>query len=108
LNKHSLNTSSSPMKHGNEMNIGYSLVNISDYQSAQALVVKASKIFNDNLKFNDINNKNTTRYITNLENGLIQLNNLIEKKDSPINVMMIVHTQIHPNLLEAFGLQLRN
>ncbi|HJU78910.1 MAG TPA: hypothetical protein VJ599_05025 [Nitrososphaeraceae archaeon] len=108
VSKYSPNTSSSAMNHGNEMNAGYSLVNVSDYQSAQALSVKASKVFNDKLKFTEINNKNTTGYITNLENGFTQLNNLITKKDSPLNVMMIVHTQIHPNLLEAFGLQLRS
>jgi hypothetical protein len=108
VNIHSPNTTSSAMKHGNEMSDRYSLVNVSDYQSAQALSLKASKVFNDKLKFTEISNKNTTGYITNLENGLTQLNNLIAKKDSPLNVMMIVHTQIHPNLLEAFRLELRN
>ena len=108
MNMHSLNSSSSTMtQHDNEMNDRYSLVNVSDYQSAQALVEKASKIFNDKLKFTEIDNKNITAYITNLENGLTQLNNLVAKKDSPLDVMMTVHTQIHPNLLEAFSLQLR-
>ncbi len=108
MNMHSLNSSSSTMtQHDNEMNDRYSLVNVSDYQSAQALVEKASKIFNDKLKFAEIDNKNITGYITNLENGLTQLNNLVAKKDSPLDVMMTVHTKIHPNLLEAFSLQLR-
>ena len=108
MNMHSLNSSSSAMtQHDNEMNDRYSLVNVSDYQSAQALVVKASNIFNDKLKFTEIDNKNITRYITNLENGFTQLNNLVAKKDSPLDVMMTVHTTIHPNLLEAFSLQLR-
>jgi hypothetical protein len=88
------------------MNGGYLLINMSDYQSAQALVIKASKIFNDKLRFTEINNKNIG-YITNLENGLTQLNNVVTKRESPMNVMMVVHTKIHPNLLEAFGLQLR-
>jgi hypothetical protein len=108
MNMHSLNTSSGAMtQHDNEMNDRYSLVNVSDYQSAQALVVKASKIFNDKLEFTEIDNKNITGYITNLENGLTQLNNLVTKNDSPLDVMMTVHTKIHPNLLEAFSLQLR-
>jgi hypothetical protein len=108
MNMHFLNTSSSAMtQHDNEMNDRYFLVNVSDYQSAQALVVKASKIFNDKLKFTEIDNKNITAYITNLENGLTQLNNLVAKKDSPLDVMMTVHTKIHPNLLEAFSLKLR-
>jgi len=108
MNMHSLNTSSGAMTlHDNEMNDRYSLVNVSDYQSAQALVVKASKIFNDKLEFTEKDNKNITGYITNLENGLTQLNNLVAKNDSPLDVMMTVHTKIHPNLLEAFSLQLR-
>jgi hypothetical protein len=93
---------------GNEMNMGYSLVNMSDYQSAQALAAKASEIFNTKLKDTTMsNNKNITAFVTNLDKGLTQLNDSISKKASPLDVMMIVHTQIHPNLLEAFNLQLR-
>jgi hypothetical protein len=88
------------------MNDGYLLVNVSDYQSAQALVIQASKIFNEKLRFTEMNNKNITGFITNLENGLTQLNNVVTNRDSPMDVMMVVHTKIHPNLLEAFGLQL--
>jgi hypothetical protein len=107
MNMHSLNTSSSTMtQHDNEMNDSYSMVNVSDYQSAQTLIVKASKIFNDKLKFAEINSKNITGSITKLENGLTYLNNLVSKKASPLDVMTTVHTQIHPNLLEAFSLQL--
>jgi hypothetical protein len=100
-------TSNAMTQHGNEMNDEYLLVNVSDYQSAHALVIKASKIFNDKLRFTEINHKNITGYITNLENGLTQLNKMVAKKDSPVDVMMVVHTKIHPNLLEAFSLQLR-
>jgi hypothetical protein len=90
---HPLNTSSNAMtQHGNEMNDRYLLVNMSDYQSAQALVIKASKVFNDKLRFTEINNKNITGYVTNLENGLTQLYNVVGKKDSPVDVMMVVHT----------------
>ena len=76
------------------MNMGYSLVNMSDYQSAQALAIKASEIFNTKLKITTMdNNKNVTAFITNLENGLTQLSDSISNKDSPLDVMMIVHTQ---------------
>ena len=109
MTAHPVNTSSNAItQHGNEMNDGYLLVNMSDYQSAQSLVIKASKIFNDKLRFTEINNKNITGYITNLENGLTQLNNVVANRDSPKDVMTVVHTKIHPNLLEAFGLQLRS
>ena len=90
------------------MNMGYSLSNISDYQSAQELATKAFEIFDTKLKHTTpSDNKNVTAFVTNLENGLTHLNDSIAKKDSPLDVMMIVHTQIHPNLLEAFDLQLR-
>jgi hypothetical protein len=108
MNMQSMNTSSNTMmQHGGEMNMDYSLVNMSDYQSAQALATKASEIFNTELKLTTMNNKNVTAFVTNLEKGLTQLNVSISKKTSPLDVMMIVHTQIHPNLLEAFNLELR-
>ena len=112
MNMQSMNTSSDTItmtQHSGEMNAGYSSVNMSGYQSAQALAAKASEIFNTKLKHTTMsnNNKNVTAFVTNLDNGLTQLNDSISKKASPLDIMMIVHTQIHPNLLEAFNLQLR-
>ena len=109
LNMNSMNSSFNNMTgHAGEMNTGYSLVNVSDYQSAQALATKAFEVFRAKLKHTTMtNNKNITGFVTNLENGLTQLNDSIAKKASPLDVMMIVHAQIHPNLLEGFNLQLR-
>ena len=109
LNMNSMNSSFNNMTgHAGEMNTGYSLVNVSDYQSAQALATKAFEVFSAKLKYTTMtNNKNVTGFVTNLENGLTQLNDSIAKKASPLDVMMIIHTQIHPNLVEAFNLQLR-
>ena len=109
LNMNSMNSSFNNMTgHAGEMNAGYSLVNVSDYQSAQALATKAFEVFSAKLKHTTMtNNKNVTGFVTNLENGLAQLNDSIAKKASPLDVMMIIHTQIHPNLVEAFNLQLR-
>jgi hypothetical protein len=109
MNMQSMNASSNKMtEHGGETNTGYSLVNMSDYQSAQALAKKVFEIFNIKLKHTTMSNNNSlTAFVTNLEKGLTQLNDSIAKKASPLDVMMIVHTQIHPNLLEAFNLQLR-
>jgi hypothetical protein len=112
MNMQSTNTSFNNMtttQHVSKKNMGYSLVNMSDYQSAQALATKASEIFNTKLKHMTMsnNNKNVTAFVTHLDNGLTQLNDSISKKASPLDIMMIVHTQIHPNLLEAFNLQLR-
>ena len=105
MNMGSMNMSSSAMNMDSNMNRNYSLVDITDYQSAQALATKAQEIFNTELK--PIAPGNASAFITNLENGLTQLNNSIKNKASPMDVMMIVHTQIHPNLLEAFNLKLR-
>ena len=109
LNMNSMNGSFNNMTgHAGEMNTGYSLVNVSDYQSAQALATKAFEVFSAKLKHTTMtNNKNVTGFVTNLENGLTQLNDSIAKKASPLDVMMIIHTQIHPNLVEGFNLQLR-
>ncbi len=111
MNMPSMNTSSNTMtmtEHGGEMNMGYSLSNISDYQSAQGLAAKSFEIFDTKLKHTGpSDNKKVTAFVTNLENGLTHLNDSIAKKGSPLDVMMIVHTQIHPNLLEAFDLPLR-
>jgi hypothetical protein len=103
-NMDSMNKSSSTiMNEDNETKRNYSLVDITDYQSAQILAAKALEIFNVELK--PMVPNNTTAFVTNLENGLIQLNSSIRSKASPIDIMMIVHTQIHPNLLKAFSLE---
>jgi hypothetical protein len=107
MNIGSMNMSShTTMNMESETNGNYSLVDIADYQSAQALTAKALEIFNVELRPMASNN-NTTAFIANLENGLTQLNNSIRNKAPPIDIMMIVHTQVHPNLLEGFNLQLR-
>jgi hypothetical protein len=105
MNMASMNMSSSStmMNMDSKMDRNYQLVNTADYQSAQALAAKALEIFKAELKPMASNN-NTTSFITNLENGLTQLNNSIRSKASPMDIMMIVHTQVHPNLMQAFNL----
>jgi hypothetical protein len=89
----------------NSSNINYTLVNVTDYQSAQALAAKAGELFNNELK--PMANRNATNSIAKLEDGLIQLGNSIEYKSSPRDIMMIAHSQVHPNLQAAFNLQLQ-
>jgi hypothetical protein len=107
INMDSMNmsSSSSSMNMDNKTDRNYSLVDITDYQSARALAAKAQEIFNT--EFKPMAPKNSSAFITNLENGLIELNDSIQSKGSLMDIMMIVHTQIHPNLLEAFNLPLR-
>jgi hypothetical protein len=90
---------------GASSNKSYSLVNVTDYQSAQALAKMALDIFNTELK--DLASTNKTEPVSQLEAGLKQLRNLIDNKSSPIEVMTIGHTQVHPNLQKAFNLQLQ-
>ena len=100
-----MDMSSSLMMNMDSKNNNYTLVDMTDYQSAQALATKAQEIFNTELKAMASNK--SSAFITNLENGLARLNSSIKNKASPMDIMMIVHTQIHPNLLEAFNLKLR-
>ena len=113
--KNNSNNSSSSMNIGSmnmtmmnmnsKTNRNYSLVDMTDYQSAQALATKAQEIFNNELKSTAPNS--SSAFIINLENGLRQLNGSIKNKVSPVDIMTIVHTQIHPSLLEIFNLRYR-
>jgi uncharacterized protein YbjQ (UPF0145 family) len=105
MNMDSMVMSSSTMVNMDSKDRNYSLVDITDYQSAQTLATKAQDIFKTELK--PIAPRNSSAIVVNLENGLMQLNDSIKNKASPMNAMMIVHTQIHPNLLKAFNLKLR-
>ena len=106
MNMNSMNNSSSNIP-GNKgkMDNGYQLIDIADYQSAQALAKKGYAFFNSDLRHMANNNK--VVFVNNLEKGLVHLNNSIANKVSPMEIMKIVHTEIHPNLLEAFNLELR-
>ena len=90
---------------GASSNQSYPLVNVTDYQSAQALAKMTLDIFNTELK--NLASTNNTESATKLEAALEQLTNLIDNKSSPIEVMTIGHTQVHPNLQKAFNLQLQ-
>jgi hypothetical protein len=106
MNMSSINMSSPTIINMNsKMSRNYSLIDMTDYQSAEALAVKTQEVFNTELRPKA--SGNATAFVINLENGLTQLNSSIRNKASPMAIMMIVHTQIHPNLLEAFNLKLR-
>jgi hypothetical protein len=89
----------------NSSNSNYTLVNVADYQSAQALSAKAQEIFNNELR--PLANRNATNSIAKLEDGLIQISDLIENKSSPMELVMVGHSQVHPSLQSAFDLQLQ-
>jgi hypothetical protein len=90
---------------GTSSNKSYSLVNVTDYQSAQALAQMAQENFNNELK--NLASSNKTDSVNELEADLNQLRSTIDNKSSPIDVMMIGHTQVQPNLQRAFDLELQ-
>jgi hypothetical protein len=91
---------------GNGSDTNYTLVNVADYQSAQALATKAQEIFNSELR-PSANMNATTNSVAKLEDGLIKLRNLIENRAFPMEAMTVGHTQVHPNLQSGFDLQLQ-
>jgi hypothetical protein len=105
MNMSTMNMSSSMNNSDTKMSSNKPIVNMANYQSAKGMAEKLSDIFNKELK-PTLSQNGTAFYGTNLESGIIQLENAIEYKVSPMDIMMIVHTQIHPNLIGAFDLQI--
>jgi hypothetical protein len=99
------------------------VVNTTAYQQAQGLAMRAQQIFNNDLKpTSSVNgpssssstnssppstNTTITTAITKIENSLIHLKNAIDGKAPTMDVMKIVHGEIHPTLLISYKLQLK-
>lgn len=82
-----------------------SIVNMANYQSADGMAKKLMEIYSKELK-PLISKEDTTDQSSDLENGIRHLISSIENKDTPLQIMNIVHTQIHPTLVQAFNLQI--
>jgi hypothetical protein len=106
MSMESMDSSSTAVNEGGgEMSRNNLLVNMSNYQTAQVLSAKALEIYNTELK--PFVPAGATAFATNLEDALTELNDAIKNKSLPMDIMMIAHTQIHPNLLQTFGLGLQ-
>jgi hypothetical protein len=81
-------------------------LNEADYQSAQALAIKANQIFNMNLK--PIAPRNATNANLELEKAFDQLKDAIDNKAPIMDIMKIVHVHIHPLLITTYNLQLNH
>jgi hypothetical protein len=81
------------------------IVNMANYQSAEGMAKKLMEIYSKELK-PLISKADTTGQSSELENGIRHLISSIENKATPLQVMNIVHTQIHPTLVKAFNLQI--
>jgi hypothetical protein len=108
MNMSSVNTTSNMIMNmgiGGETNKSSSIVNMSSYQSGQALAAKAMETYDSELK--PIAPRNAAAFLANLENGLTQFNDAVRNRASPMGIMVIVNTQVQPSLRQAFGLELR-
>jgi hypothetical protein len=94
----------------NMSNSNGQLVNITDYQTAQALAMKVQELFDGQIMTNSLSegSQSVVQSINNTSTALKELVTSIDAKSSPVDIMTIVHTKIHPNLMTAFGLQLEN
>jgi len=81
------------------------LANVTGYQTAQALSEQAIEIFKSELE-PLVEGTDKVNMTVVLENALVGLNNSIEDKAPPMDIMKIVHTTVHPNILTIFSLPL--
>ena len=80
--------------------------NVTEYQTTQPLATKAKEVFNKNLKSAAPSTLKAAN--TEIENDLNQLNTAIDNKAPFMDIMKIVHIQIHPTLITAYHLQLKS
>ncbi len=78
------------------------IVNMAAYQSAQALTSTAYTMLNNT---QSIAPSNATSYLNKAGTGLGELKQKIDSQGSGNDVMIIVHLQIHPNLISAFNIE---
>jgi hypothetical protein len=79
------------------------LVKLSDYQSAVGLTNKATELLSI-LKTKAPYNKASA--IADLESSLAQLKSAVYAKKPYMDVMIIIHTKVHPMVMNAFNLRL--
>jgi hypothetical protein len=86
------------------------LINTTDFQTAQALALKVQELFDNQIMNSSLSEGSETadQTINNVSAALEDLVRSIDGKASPMDIMMIIHIRIHPNLMAAFGLQLEN
>ncbi|MGI0046705.1 MAG: hypothetical protein ACREBB_05905 [Nitrosotalea sp.] len=77
------------------------IVDMAAYQSAQALTDTAQTMFNN---LQSIAPSSTSVYLDKVGTALTELKQKISAQGSGNDVMMVVHIQIHPNLISAFNI----
>ena len=87
----------------NRQNI--SIIDHAKYDTAHEYVNDAVRIFETKLK--STSKPENVNIVKALEEDLFRLKYATDNKSQPMNIMMIVHTEIHPNLQTAFNLKLK-
>jgi hypothetical protein len=95
----------SPKKSNITKNYNNTVLDVADYQTAEALAAEELQIFNKNLK--PIIPANTNHAIAEVQTYLQQLKDGIHNIVPLIHVMTIIHVYIHPMLIATFNLQLK-
>jgi hypothetical protein len=83
-----------------------SIVDIAKYLTAKEYTKRAVEIFDAQLKPYETKNNNSSA--GKVEKYLTELKSAVDSKAQPLEIMMIVHTKIHPNLQLAYNLKTRN
>ena len=87
-----------------EEDVDGSLVNITDYQTAQALAERAQELFSSEQMNVFLAEVTDQSLVDNIVVALEELVTKINNKASPNDVMIVVHTKLHPSFLTAFDL----
>jgi hypothetical protein len=88
---------------GNDNNGNAIIKNITEYHTARSLAAKAQEVFDKNLK--PISPPNVASANAQIEKDLSQLKTAIDNKT--MDIMKIVHVQIHPILITTYNLPLK-
>jgi hypothetical protein len=99
----------SSMASGAEMNLNHqslSIINQEKYKTAYEYAKRALELFYVKLRTPETKQTTNPAAPAQIEKGLGQLINAIENKANPMEIKMIVHTKIHPNLQVAYNLKL--
>jgi hypothetical protein len=88
---------------------GSILTNNTEYETAQATAKKINEVFNDEIinTSSETKSTNTSHSIDNINSAVQELVAKVDSKAPPMDIMTIVHTKIHPNLITAFSLSLK-
>jgi hypothetical protein len=82
------------------------VVDTSAYQSAQVYANKSLEIFTNDLEPLDLPESGDEAAVDRIQTSLVELRDAINDQAPPEDIMTIVHTQIHPNMLAAYNLQI--